>query len=130
MRRIREHRQPQADPQGEEGRPRPARAAQVPREEAQGAGRRPPPSRLRAPRPPSMRRRPVRALVPQAGEGRIDAEPPRSEEGRPQGPRPRPVHRRGHGQRAPRDPRPALSEARTGVSRPGEVRGREGGGVG
>ena len=25
----------------------------------------------------------------------------RSEEGRPQGPRPRPVHRRGHGQRAP-----------------------------
>ena len=32
-----------------------------------------------------MRRRPVRPTVPQAGEGRIDAEPPRSEEGRPQG---------------------------------------------
>ena len=62
------------------------------------------------PRSDMRRRRPVRPPVPQAGEGRIDAEPPRSEEGRPQGPRPRPVHRRGHGQRAPRDPQPALSE--------------------
>ena len=127
--RIREHRQPQADPQGEEGRPRPARAAQVPekRLKAQGSDHHrldfalsdPQvcvddlfghlyPKRERGGSTPSLQGlRDVRKTL--AHDQYTDVDMVNAH---------------------PVILSVALSEARTGVSRPGEVRARAGGGVG